>query len=261
MCNAYGSGTISKDEYSEERDALAKLQVAVIEKEAGQNLTTPAAKTTSPDQASLKKPSSPDVKETSSKSTESAASKNPQAPTTSGKPDKSKEPPTEEAKPNGSTAMGPEKGSGRPGTSQMPTPKPVPTTLDPHYEGLFMQYQGDEAMLTRLGEEAFSRLDYAWTIKFLEQARTVQSSKAWERDFPYLAAAYLLGNGDRDRFQSELQSMLAEMRLNNSFLHHSAPIGMTLQNLSNVRQYVDKSAQEYIDNQIVPEAIKIKQNV
>jgi len=55
--------------------------------------------------------------------------------------------------------------------------------------------------------------------------------------------------------------MLAEMRLNNSYLHHAAPIGMALQNLTDVRQYVDKPAQDYIDAEIVPEAIKIKSNV
>jgi hypothetical protein len=99
------------------------------------------------------------------------------------------------------------------------------------------------------------------TIKFLEQAKAVQGSKVWERDFPYLAAAYLLGNGDRDGFQSTLQEMLAEMRLNNSYLHHGPPIATALQNLSNVRQYVDAQAKDYIDKQIVPAAIKIKQNV
>jgi hypothetical protein len=83
----------------------------------------------------------------------------------------------------------------------------------------------------------------------------------WERDFPYLAGAYLLGTGDRDQFQATLQDMLAEMRLNNSYLRHGPPIAMALQNLSNVRQYLDKPAQEYIDKQVVPEAIRIKQNV
>jgi len=128
-------------------------------------------------------------------------------------------------------------------------------------EGVLKQYAGDEGMLAKLGEKAFARQDYTWTIRFLEQARTVQSSKVWERDYPYLAAAYLLANGDRARFESTLQEMLAEMRLNNSYLHFAAPIGMALRNLSDVRQYLDKPAQDYIDNQIVPAAIKIKNNV
>jgi len=71
----------------------------------------------------------------------------------------------------------------------------------------------------------------------------------------------LLSNRDRAKFELTLQEMLAEMRLNNSYLHHAAPIGMALQNLTDVRQYVDKPAQDYIDAEIVPEAIKIKSNV
>jgi hypothetical protein len=140
-------------------------------------------------------------------------------------------------------------------TSDMPPPPP------PHdCEGL-LTYAGDEAELAGLGEKAFARLDYICTIKFLEQAKTVQSRKVWEQDFPYLAAAYLLGNGDRDKFQRTLQEMLVEMRLNNSYLHNNVTIGFTLQNLTDVRQYVDKPAQDYIDKQIVFEAIRIKRNM
>jgi hypothetical protein len=116
-------------------------------------------------------------------------------------------------------------------------------------------------MLATLGREAFAHKQYGWTIKFLEQAKSVQSSKAWEQDYPYLAAAYFLANGDRGKFESELQEMLAEMRLNNSYLHHSATIGFALQNLTDVRLYVDHPAQEYIDAKIIPEATRIKQNL
>jgi hypothetical protein len=51
------------------------------------------------------------------------------------------------------------------------------------------------------------------------------------------------------------------MRLNNSYLHHSATIGFALQNLTDVRLYVDHPAQEYIDAKIIPEATRIKQNL
>lgn len=137
----------------------------------------------------------------------------------------------------------------------------IATALDPHYQPLFLQYQANEAMLAQLSEEAFSRLDYAWTIKFLDQARAVESSRVWQRDYPLLAAAELLGNGDRNSFKSTLQEMLAAMRLNSSYLHHSATIGFVLQNLSNIRPYVDKDAQDYIDNTIVPAVIAIKKTV
>jgi hypothetical protein len=130
-----------------------------------------------------------------------------------------------------------------------------------YYEDLLTKYAGDEQMLATLGREAFAHKQYGWTIKFLEQAKSVQSSKAWEQDYPYLAAAYFLANGDRGKFESELQEMLAEMRLNNSYLHNSATIGFALQNLTDVRLYVDHPAQEYIDAKIIPEATRIKQNL
>jgi hypothetical protein len=257
MCTAYGSGTITKQQYDEERDALSKLQIAVIEKEAGQNLTTGGSgKSSGSDETSSKNSRASD--KTSPDKTTASGGDNSEAPAS----DKTKTPAAIDPKiavPPSETTQ--PKSAVQSAKNEMPAPKPVAPGLDPHYDGLFMQYQGDEATLAKLGEEAFSRLDYAWTIKFLEQAKTVQGSKVWERDFPYLAAAYLLGNGDRDKFQATLQDMLAEMRLNNSFLHHGPPIAMALQNLSNIRPYLDKEAQAYIDKQIVPEAIRIKQNV
>ena len=122
----------------------------------------------------------------------------------------------------------------------------------------FAASQGDESALALLAEKAFSQQHYVCVITYLEQAKRVQASKVWERDYPYLAAAYLLGRQDRAQFESSLQEMLGEMRLNHSYLHHGPPIGMALQNLTDVRQYLDRQAQGYIDNQVIPEALKIK---
>lgn len=124
-------------------------------------------------------------------------------------------------------------------------------------DALLQRYAGDEVTLAQLGEQAFAKQDYQWTVKYLEQARAVQSSKVWERDYPYLATAYLLTNGDEQRFESTLQDMLAEMRLNNSFLHHSTAIGIALSNLSDARNYVAGPAQQYMD-QVRDQAIRIK---
>jgi hypothetical protein len=112
-----------------------------------------------------------------------------------------------------------------------------------------------------LGEQAFSRLDYSGTIKCLEQARRVQSSKVWESKYPLLAAAYLLGNHDRDGFKRTLQEMLGEMRLNNSYLHHGPTIGFVLQTLDYVKPFVDADAQAYINTMVEPEAIRIKDHL
>jgi hypothetical protein len=125
----------------------------------------------------------------------------------------------------------------------------------------FLQYQGDESHLALLAEKAFAQQNYACVIVYLEQAKKVQSSKVWERDYPYLAAAYMLDRKDKPLFEATLKEMLAEMRLNNSFLHFGTPIGMVLQNLTDVRQYLNSDAQLYIDSTIIPSVIVIKSNL
>jgi hypothetical protein len=124
----------------------------------------------------------------------------------------------------------------------------------------FQEFQGDEAALATLAEKAFSRQSYDCTVTYLEQARKVQSSRVWERDYPLLAASYLLARKDRSQFKATLQDMLGEMRRPNSFLHHEPTIGFALANITNVRFYVDPEAQSYLD-EITTEAIRIKENL
>ncbi|UWZ84231.1 carboxypeptidase-like regulatory domain-containing protein [Occallatibacter riparius] len=124
----------------------------------------------------------------------------------------------------------------------------------------FQAFQGDEAALATLAEKAFSRQSYDCTITYLEQARKVQSSRVWERDYPLLAASYLLARKDRGQFKATLQEMLGEMRRPNSFLHHEPAIGFALANITNVRFYVDPDGQSYLD-EITTEAIRIKQSL
>ena len=121
--------------------------------------------------------------------------------------------------------------------------------------------QGDESVLAVLGEKAFSQQKYECVIAYLEQAKRVQSSRVWERDYPFLAAAYLLARKDRTRFESVLQEMLGEMRLNHSFLHHGPAIGIALQNLTDIRHYIDRDGQTYIDKVVIPATVQIKGNL
>jgi hypothetical protein len=221
-CTQYGSGGMTKAQYDEERDALGKLQQAAI--------------------AQLIKGSSGSQSETAQPPSSAVV--------TAPKPGTKPTVPQPDVKAPG-TAV----------TASLPTPKPISSGSDSHFDALFKQYQGDESQLAALGEEAFAKLDYAWTIKFLEQAKTVESSKVWERDYPLLAAAYLLGDGDRTKFKDTFTDMLAEMRLQNSFLHHPPTIGMALQAISNVRQYVDAEGQAYIDDTVTPQVIEIKKRL
>jgi Trypsin-like peptidase domain len=125
----------------------------------------------------------------------------------------------------------------------------------------FNEFQGDENALALLGEKAFAQQDYECVITYLEQAKKVQASGVWKRDYPFLAAAYLLARRDMKQFKDVLQEMLAEMRLNNSYLHHGPPIGMALQNLTDVRQYLNRDGQAYIDKEVIPTAVQIKTNL
>jgi tetratricopeptide (TPR) repeat protein len=142
--------------------------------------------------------------------------------------------------------------------SSDPEPKTHPKGSDCE---AFLDNQGDEASLALLGEKAFAQKDFECVITFFEQAKRVQSSKVWERDYPYLAAAYLLARGNRQLFEETLKEMISEMRRNNSYLHHGGPIGQALQNLTYVRQYLDREAKKYIDQDVFPEVIDIKASV
>lgn len=124
----------------------------------------------------------------------------------------------------------------------------------------FQQFMGSESALATLAEKAFSRKDYRCVLTYLEQAKRVASSGVWERDLPYLAAAYLLARNDRTSFQGALGEMLGEMRRPNTFLHHGPTIGMAIGNLSEVRSYLDSQAQKTIDDTI-NQAIQIRTNL
>ena len=124
----------------------------------------------------------------------------------------------------------------------------------------FQEFQGDEAALATLAEKAFSRQSYDCTVTYLEQARKVQSSRVWEKDYPLLAASYLLARKDRSQFKATLQEMLGEMRRPGSYLHHEPTIGFALANITNIRFYVDPEGQSYLD-EITTEAIRIKQSL
>jgi len=141
---------------------------------------------------------------------------------------------------------------------QRDEPEPDRTIANRPACAKFNESQGDESALALLGEKAFAQQNYECVITYLSQAKKVAASGVWKRDYPFLAAAYLLSRKDRKTFEAELQEMLSEMRTNHSFLHHSPPIGMALQNLTDVRQYLDKAAQTYIDNQVIPTAVQIK---
>jgi hypothetical protein len=133
--------------------------------------------------------------------------------------------------------------------------------IDPHkplslqaatfdFATLFADYRGDEVALANLGEAAFLRGNYDWTIKFLEQARLVQTSKVWMNEYPYLAAAYLLGPNDSQKFAATLEEMLRQMEVPNTYLHRGVTIGFAMEKLNNVRRSVPVQYRRVVDTTI-----------
>jgi hypothetical protein len=132
-----------------------------------------------------------------------------------------------------------------------PVHRPIPisaTNLD--FGSEFEKYSDDELALSRLGEAAFQQANYEWTVKFLERAKRVQKSKAWMSMYPYLAAAYLLGQNDETKFVATLDDMLKAMQVPNAYLSHSIPISFAIANLNKIRAVVPATDVKIIDTAI-----------
>jgi hypothetical protein len=131
---------------------------------------------------------------------------------------------------------------------ELPDPRDSHTlatgTLD--YQSLFDKAKLNELELANLGEAAFSRRDYDWTIRFLEQARLVQHSKVWMRSYPYLAASYVLANNDTAQFEKTLEDMLAAMTVPATYLYHAYPRSLVINRLNAVLALVPSGEQSFL---------------
>jgi hypothetical protein len=142
--------------------------------------------------------------------------------------------------------------------ASVPRRGPTNPTLDEQYQRQFNEAQANEDHLIKFAEQAYASQNYSWTVKFLNQAKQVTANKEWEHDYPLLAAATELNGGGHEQFKTILQEMLAEMRLNNSYLHDSTHAGAVLQNLSYVRNDLQPQSKKYIDDVVIPACLKIK---
>lgn len=98
------------------------------------------------------------------------------------------------------------------------------------YDARFAAIRTDELALARAGEQAFLNGDYEWAIRFLTQARTVQTSRVWQSAYPFLAAAYYK-TGDPTRGRQVLAEMHAASRQPYGYLTNATPLGFLLRNL------------------------------
>lgn len=124
---------------------------------------------------------------------------------------------------------------------------------------LFQSIRTDELRLSREGERTFMAGDYAWTIKFLEQARIVQSSGVWQSSYPYLVGAYL-ATGESKKAKEAADAMLSTMKSGQGYLSHESPQGFVLRSLGDVRQKLPAETNSFID-QLIDNVINIKSSL
>jgi len=101
-------------------------------------------------------------------------------------------------------------------------------------------------VLVNLGEAAFVRGNYEWTIEFIEQARWLGGdllSAVGMYNYPYLAGAYLFKYKDLPSFTNALKEMTRRMRL----LGDLATISKAITQLSVLRRLVANQAQKALD--------------
>lgn len=117
------------------------------------------------------------------------------------------------------------------------------------FEQMFPEVRTNELELSRLGEEAFDNRDYAWAIKFLEQARTVSSSGVWQSSFPYLIGSYLI-LGQPTKATTSLDEMFRRIDEPFGYLTNATTLGFLVNNFGKVRKVLGPEHQKLVDTTI-----------
>jgi hypothetical protein len=114
----------------------------------------------------------------------------------------------------------------------------------PDYQKSFDAARTNELQLGQFGQQAFLQGDYKWSIKFLEQARSIQTNRVWQTNYPFLGGSYLL-LGDRNRAQDTFNEMLRSL-VGRSYISLDQPRYLLLHNLAIVRAKVSPADQPYL---------------
>lgn len=110
---------------------------------------------------------------------------------------------------------------------------------DSEYVAQFESDKTNELQLARDGETAFARNDYDWAVKFLTQAKKVQTSGVWQSSYPFLYGAQLAGGNSSDAAKTRtemLDAVQVAVNSGHSYLSHQTPIGFLLSNLGTVQR-------------------------
>jgi hypothetical protein len=127
---------------------------------------------------------------------------------------------------------------------------------EPDWPAVWQQARTSELASAHQGEVAFNFGRYDWAVRFLEQAKAIQSSGVWKSDYPFLAGSYFL-SGKAEQGRSTLQDMLADVRQRTGYLSHSVPLRVLVTNLGKAREKLSPDQQRELDPAI-DEVTRIK---
>ena len=141
------------------------------------------------------------------------------------------------------------------------SPAPPGSTFDdtPNFDSLYNVYSSDELKLSGYGKVAYEHEDMNTTIKFLERAHAVQSSKVWTSNIPYLIAAYWKTNRDQEA-ENAIKFMYKEASTGPGYLNSNTTIGFLIQNFGYIKNTLSQANQHKTDN-IVDKLLEIKRQV
>jgi len=133
---------------------------------------------------------------------------------------------------------------------------------DSYYAAKFAEDKTDESLLSNDGQNAFARRDYAWAVKFLEQAKSIQTSGVWQSSYPFLYGAQL-ALGHLDEAEQSRHDMIeaVTVAVNNrhGYLSRAAPIGFVVRNLGLVRIAIEDAERRRTIDQLIEQMTALKQ--
>jgi len=123
----------------------------------------------------------------------------------------------------------------------------------PSFEEMFASDKTDELKLARDGEKAYGLNDYSWTIRFLAQAKVVETAGVWQSSFPFLYGAQVKLGQQSEAAQTKramLNAATAAVNTGNGYLSSATTIGFLIRNLGVVRNSLPASNQPDVDDLI-----------
>jgi len=125
---------------------------------------------------------------------------------------------------------------------------PISSHFNSHinFDSLLKADSEDELRLSNDGKLAFENQNYPYTIKFLERAHVIQSSRVWESNLPYLIAAYWIQD-DNNSANYAINYMYKEISSGHSYLSSNTTIGFTIQNFGYIKSFLPSEIQSRVD--------------